>query len=696
MHLSSEQSARFYRILAALTFFANDTYGVVSPARLADPVPDNDARARVHERMWADPLLIDDYVAENPDGLPPRDLAELSRWKDRVSGPALLLGYDDRGRALFAVGDRRVAVEGITQDLIEVVPAEPPTILLMTLLPFEDVVVYDSLVQTYGLSLGPGMRKMVEDEVTVSESWPLVEGASDFVRLAREESERALQADWDRLQRQTDRERWDREGTEPLPRGTHRGVLAGLSEDEREQEIDRWYRESGIPSDASDIAKTLGTLASTTAPSSTLEGTLMADTKDVLAKDARTLGLTSVSKLRKAELAQRVARAWLEAPEALPSVLEGCGDLQFQTFEELLAAPDGRIDFAEKDAAQHGRIDPCPPVTRLFLHEGTFTALIPDELRARAATLDLDAIRTRRQRARRVERLAEALTELCGAVSFSDLLARYEEVYGEKIVRDDMADAVFNAVVSGGADAPFDVWVDPDHRANASNLDDSERYVVHYSLGEGDVASAAQDAIMDEIERLDRGGTPSEEQIDGLLSRARENVDKVREERDAYVRDLLAAHEEKRRHGLCPLERETVERGVIFWKFRLPAVAALRDWLDAHVPDGEVDQTYAELTIEDLLDAQLGGDRPNDVLDAARDLGLFETTDDLEGLTGRLMAFSNALPSWWNNGWSPAELHDKMTGRRTFYNPDGTPMKVGRNDPCPCGSGKKYKRCCGR
>ena len=22
--------------------------------------------------------------------------------------------------------------------------------------------------------------------------------------------------------------------------------------------------------------------------------------------------------------------------------------------------------------------------------------------------------------------------------------------------------------------------------------------------------------------------------------------------------------------------------------------------------------------------------------------------------------------------------------------------KVGRNDPCPCGSGKKYKKCCGK
>ncbi len=28
--------------------------------------------------------------------------------------------------------------------------------------------------------------------------------------------------------------------------------------------------------------------------------------------------------------------------------------------------------------------------------------------------------------------------------------------------------------------------------------------------------------------------------------------------------------------------------------------------------------------------------------------------------------------------------------------PDKKPVKVGRNDPCPCGSGKKYKNCCGR
>ena len=28
--------------------------------------------------------------------------------------------------------------------------------------------------------------------------------------------------------------------------------------------------------------------------------------------------------------------------------------------------------------------------------------------------------------------------------------------------------------------------------------------------------------------------------------------------------------------------------------------------------------------------------------------------------------------------------------------PVATGKKLGRNDPCPCGSGKKYKKCCGK
>lgn len=37
----------------------------------------------------------------------------------------------------------------------------------------------------------------------------------------------------------------------------------------------------------------------------------------------------------------------------------------------------------------------------------------------------------------------------------------------------------------------------------------------------------------------------------------------------------------------------------------------------------------------------------------------------------------------------------KDNDNNIVYEPITTEKKVGRNDPCPCGSGKKYKKCCG-
>ena len=44
----------------------------------------------------------------------------------------------------------------------------------------------------------------------------------------------------------------------------------------------------------------------------------------------------------------------------------------------------------------------------------------------------------------------------------------------------------------------------------------------------------------------------------------------------------------------------------------------------------------------------------------------------------------------------------RSEGKKQIYQSDGInphrkiQPKIGRNDPCPCGSGKKYKKCCGR
>lgn len=54
--------------------------------------------------------------------------------------------------------------------------------------------------------------------------------------------------------------------------------------------------------------------------------------------------------------------------------------------------------------------------------------------------------------------------------------------------------------------------------------------------------------------------------------------------------------------------------------------------------------------------------------------------------------------------YSGGQLHErsrfvKEDGRWFYVEGDILPLiaseKVGRNDPCPCGSGKKYKKCCG-
>ena len=118
MHLSDVQARRLYRILDELTVYANKTRRIVAVKELFDPLTHevtDYARTEVLPVVWDVPEIIDEFVARNPAGLAQRDLDEALRWKDNVSGYALLLDYDASGRALFELGDDVVAVAGISR-----------------------------------------------------------------------------------------------------------------------------------------------------------------------------------------------------------------------------------------------------------------------------------------------------------------------------------------------------------------------------------------------------------------------------------------------------------------------------------------------------------------------------------------------------------------------------------------------------
>lgn len=52
------------------------------------------------------------------------------------------------------------------------------------------------------------------------------------------------------------------------------------------------------------------------------------------------------------------------------------------------------------------------------------------------------------------------------------------------------------------------------------------------------------------------------------------------------------------------------------------------------------------------------------------------------------------LPAW--NDIFPEEKRKELYREAKKANTIVKGPKIGRNDPCPCGSGKKYKKCCGR
>ncbi len=76
----------------------------------------------------------------------------------------------------------------------------------------------------------------------------------------------------------------------------------------------------------------------------------------------------------------------------------------------------------------------------------------------------------------------------------------------------------------------------------------------------------------------------------------------------------------------------------------------------------------------------------------------FTSEKQLQKFIDLLMLAKNNTRTWVNNGHTSLELHEIFSKRdeTTIDFPIRREEKIGRNDPCPCGSGKKYKKCCGR
>ena len=156
------------------------------------------------------------------------------------------------------------------------------------------------------------------------------------------------------------------------------------------------------------------------------------------------------------------------------------------------------------------------------------------------------------------------------------------------------------------------------------------------------------------------------------------------------VADLLTRIGSKPRY--IPPKPEFLKYADIDYYEETAATLLMEQYLrrDMGLSHEDVNAVMSELHFAMLLEV-----RPVEYLNILRDCKIFISRKDLQIVLDILSEMANSTRLWSNNGRTPNEIFELYERPRLNKLPSKI-VKVGRNDLCPCGSGKKYKKCCGR
>lgn len=154
----------------------------------------------------------------------------------------------------------------------------------------------------------------------------------------------------------------------------------------------------------------------------------------------------------------------------------------------------------------------------------------------------------------------------------------------------------------------------------------------------------------------------------------------------AAAEDCLADIEGKPRY--IPAKDELLLYADINYYEQTPQIKAVGNYLALR--HGIIGDALEEL-LEQLHTLAFFNHQPNEMLNLLAEYGVVLEIKQLNECLALITEVYNNTRIWFNKGYTPVELHHKKSST-----PARLTVKVGRNAPCPCGSGKKYKHCCGR
>ena len=673
MVLSRTEAQTFYRICWALLDYVNDRLGVAQTMFDANGLYDSAVGCDIAERMWEQRSLIDDFVRENPAGLTPADLEIARKWKHALRDDFAAVEDDARDTILLGRG-YAIKACGPTEEISSMFPAVP-SYFKTTLVPFGEHVVSFVWGFTYNVSLGPGIRDSLDRELKDALAAGRLITTGDELLAAIPDIEAAREQS--RANQETSDARIAQQQKKRQP-GTHRGMLAGLAKDVRDEIVARELTRRLRERDGSTPTSILASQCTAPEVANSLTKHLEKMRKDDLQRIARDLDLKRTSSLNKAQLSRRIAEA-MASPAILqmqlcafsPKLLEGV---------RSVCESGGRISMDEASVIDLRETPtPLPPFLNVTHKDGVFTFVIPEELVEPMALVDWDEVMRDSRAFDLAEQYVSAYVELRGAVQVDELYPSYARVVAEDLrlpVND------FSLVLYGGLLSPYDAvcdFVRLDGSLYAIDFDITEWYPQDYdplgSLEEMPLPVATKDLA-------------------------------------AYMRTLLQARAGKPARDVPADVLDGSD--LTEWLVKQPPSIALRDFFDDNVPDGQDDYLYADDLVFEIANMVLRDYQIGEILKYLNEMGYEPDEARLNQMLPLLMEVCNSLPHWFNNGWAPFELSglgsaergllDADTLARSAFgiHADSIPVsvapspKIGRNDPCPCGSGKKYKKCCGK
>lgn len=684
MHLTDRQLDRFFDLLDGLIVFTNERLRLVEGLSL--PIVSEEAEmkaAYVCDHLWRHTEVIDEYVRLNPRNLRKADLDAVAAWRDAIFGKFTLVRFE-RGRAILMGQPGIFAVAGLDEDPQKRLTC-CPDMVIASLLPFEGVIISDGLMFGDNIPFNDNELKLMNEALLQHEPEGIAWTAEEFQKRARKYHEQVREREFDELMSSLELEARQTRDGEKLPEGYHRGVLAGLSTEERKQK-QKEYREAHAFGDSREVRdareRMLKAVAIKAEPTESLEECLAVGLRKYdLVELCKSLMVPRYGGKNKKGLAEALVGPLSRAFEPMQRDLKMCSPSAFALFERVVAA-GGRVEDRVEDILLASYPVPMVPYIFQFHHEGKLVSVMPRELRAMAEKIDLEALSYERDRVQAAINCAEAMSEYYGLLTLREAHELYCNAVVDAYSLEDFIGILMREDSFDDMGFALQQW-------------NGDSYLMHYTISDGHLHTLVASRYEEEINRIANGfareGAGSSMAVN-LYEKVLEEVEAERDELDKYRKHVL---EVRARTPRRPLDAGAADGMAYDRLFELPAVVQLRDFYDAHVPDDQDDYTFADRAVEDLVLHAIDLGNVDLYLDAVEQSGWGNCAEDT-GLLSRLVENAyGALPSWDFNGWSPQEIVENMAGRKVFYNARGELLHPALDDPCPCGSGKLFRDCHG-